>query len=155
MIYHPPWLEYAREVAQKGVMEIPGPENHAMIIEFGTSVTMDMDTETIPWCSSFVAWCFDKNGFVTTRSARARSWLKWGIRLHHPAFGCVVVMKRGGDNQPGRDVIRAKGHVGFFIDLPTPTEVTVLGGNQSNQVCERTYPVERVLDYRWPEEVTP
>jgi uncharacterized protein (TIGR02594 family) len=90
-------------------------------------------------------------GLEGTHSAAARSWLKWGHRLSTPAFGCVVVLKRGGKNEPGRDVIKARGHVGFFIDQCTPGEITILGGNQSNKVCERNYPLDRVLDYRWPQ----
>lgn len=151
MIHIPDWLEIAREEAKEGVMEIRGGEHHPTIIKYGTAVSLDMDTDEIPWCSSFVNWCFMASHLPRTNSARARSWLKWGMRLplSHPALGCVAVLKRGGRDQPGRSVVNAKGHVGFFIDLPTPYEVTILGGNQSNQVCERTYPIGRVLDYRW------
>ncbi len=151
MIYTPPWLERAREVAQLGVLEIPGPEHHPLILEFGKAVNLEVTTDEIPWCSNFVNWCFAECDLLGTHSARARSWLHWGtpLPMDNPAFGCVVITKRGGSGQPGKDVIDAKGHVGFLIDIPTPTEVTLLGGNQSNQVCERTYPIERVLDYRW------
>lgn len=151
MIYVPPWLEFARMAAKAGVLEMPGVAHHPLIIEFGESVILEVTSDEIPWCSNFVNWCMEKSNIERTRSAAARSWLRWGIQLpiEAPAFGSVVVLQRGGGNQPGREVIKAKGHVGFLIDRPTPTEIIVLGGNQSNQVCERNYPIDRVLDYRW------
>jgi len=154
MIHVPVWMEFARDCAKEGVIEMVRDQHNPLIIEFGRSVSLSVGTDEIPWCSNFVNWCMQQAGIERTKSAMARSWLKWGQRLPliYPAFGCVVIIKRGGGNQPERDVINAKGHVGFFVDQPTPSEIIILGGNQSNQVCERTYRIERVLDYRWPSE---
>lgn len=152
MIYEPPWLQAARDEARAGVLEIPGEEHHPRILAYHSTCTLKATSDEVPWCSAFVNWCFWSVGIVhRANSARARSWLNWGVKLNpdYPAFGCVAVLKRGGPGQPGPAVIDAQGHVGFFVDRPTPTEVIVLGGNQSNQVCERTYPVERILGYRW------
>lgn len=150
MIYLPPWLEAASKEARSGVLEIAGAEHHPRILTYHSSTTLRATADEVPWCSSFVNWCMVAVGEPGTDSARARSWLHYGVPLRVPALGCVVVLKRGGANEPGAEVVNAKGHVGFFIDEPTPGEVIVLGGNQSNQVCERTYPESRVLGYRWP-----
>lgn len=151
MIYAPPWLEVARIDAQLGVLEIPGVEHHPAILMYHSYTTLKATTDEVPWCSSFVNYCIAVTGLdlKPTRSAAARSWLLWGIRIDIPAFGCVAILKRGGADQPGPEVRDAQGHVGFFIDMPTRNEVLILGGNQSNQVCERIYPADRVLGYRW------
>ncbi len=151
MIYVPPWLELAREDCKRGIMEIPGPEHHPRIVEAHSRTTLNASTDEIPYCSSMMClWIEDCGlGLHSTKSAAARSWLRWGIHISIPAFGAITVMKRGGSGQPGANVLDAPGHVGLFIDQPTPSEVTILGANQSNQVCERTYPADRILGFRW------
>lgn len=150
MSYEPAWLTLAKE--ELGTLEIPGPEHHPRILEYHETTTLQASTDEVPWCSSFVSWCILNCGLslTSTRSAWARSWLRWGIGSTIPAGGCIVVMKRGGRHQPGPEVIQATGHVGFFIDRPDLKTITVLGGNQRNSVCERDYPAGRVLSYRWP-----
>ncbi len=153
MIYCPPWLELAIEDAKRGVMEVPGPEHHPRIVEMHSHTTLNASawTDEVPWCSSAIClWIDDCGlGLHSTKSAAARSWLRWGIHITVPALGAITVMKRGGGGQPGANVLDAPGHVGLFIDQPTPNEMTILGANQNNSVSERTYPMDRVLGYRW------
>jgi hypothetical protein len=59
----------------------------------------------------------------------------------------VVVLKRGSGNQPGPEVIKAPGHVGFFAGLNT-THVAMLGGNQSDSVNISFYDTDRILGIR-------
>jgi hypothetical protein len=59
----------------------------------------------------------------------------------------VVILKRGGGNQPGPEVIDAQGHVGFFAGLEG-TKILVLGGNQSDAVDVSRYPSSRLLGIR-------
>jgi len=150
MLYIPPWLELARAEARIGVREIPGEGHNPHIVTYGTAVGLYVTTDEIPWCSNFINWLFMQLDMRRTASARARSWLEWGIPLSHPALGCVVILQRGGGDQPGKDVIEAPGHVGLLVDRIEPDRVTLLGGNQGNRVCENTYLEDRVLDYRWP-----
>ena len=150
VIYLPPWLELARAEAKVGRKEILGVQHNAQIVNYGEAVSLNITDDEIPWCSNFINWLFMELDMERTASARARSWLEWGIPLCEPAMGCVVILKRGPGNQPGKDVIAAPGHVGLLTDMLEPDSVTLLGGNQSNQVCERTYSLDRVLDYRWP-----
>lgn len=150
MTYQPPWLTLAQQ--EIGTLEIPGIDHHPRILEYHDTTTLDATTDEVPWCSSFVNWCILNCGLSLpgTRSARARSWLRYGVSLLIPALGCIAILKRGGHSQPGPEVIEAKGHVGFFIDAPNKRQITLLGGNQRNGVCIRDYPVGRVLNYRWP-----
>lgn len=150
MIYEPPWLQLARKDARLGILEVPGVQHHSRILEYHDHTTLHATTDEVPWCASAVCAWLEESDYLSTRSARARSYLRWGQRLMTPALGCIVIIKRGGGNQPGPEDIRAKGHVGLFVDMPTPHEMIVLGGNQSNQVCERTYRLERLLGFRWP-----
>lgn len=146
----PEWLRIARIESMHGVKELPGPQvNDARILWYHESTTLKAEVDEVPWCSSFVNWCMREAGVDGTSSAWARSWLEWGRVLKVPAYGCVVVLKRG-VAQPGPEVIRAPGHVGFYVGHGCLTEVLVLGGNQDNAVNVRPYDEARVLGYRWP-----
>lgn len=150
MIYAPPWLQIARADALRGVLEQPGPnQNHPRILAMHAHCRLHATTDEVPWCSAAVSTWLDEAGRESTKSARARSYLNWGIHLPDPAFGCIVVLKRGRGRQPGPEVLDAPGHVGLLIDV-IGDDVVVLGGNQSDSVCERPYKIERVLGYRWP-----
>ena len=151
MTIAPAWLQVAKK--EMGVLEIPGEEHNERILLYHDYTTLDASTDEVPWCSSFVNFCIAKCDLSLpyTRSARARSWLLWGQQQSIPAYGCIVVMKRGGQGQPGPDVLKAPGHVGFFIEPVGKSRIRILGGNQKNSVCERDYSAGRVLSYRWPE----
>ena len=154
MIYQagaPPWLLVANLEEALRVQEIPGPSHDQRIILYHAHTKLTATTDEVPWCSSFCCYCVDTCGLpiTSTKSARARSWLEWGIQLDFPALGCVVVMKRGGPDQPGPEVIDATGHVGFFAGFDDSGGVLVRGGNQKNRVCTWSYPAERILGYRW------
>jgi len=155
MIYIPPWLALAQEEARNGVVELPGGAHNPRIIEYGQAVDLFVTSDEIPWCSNFVNWLFWQLDMKRTRSARARSWLETGARLTSPALGCIAICSRGPSPQPGPEVIEAPGHVTLFTDLPEPGMFSGLGGNQSNRVCERNYPLASVLGWRWPEGELP
>jgi uncharacterized protein (TIGR02594 family) len=135
----PSWLEIAEN--EIGTVEIPGPEHNPKIVLYHSFTTLKAQTDEVPWCSSFVNYCMEMAGYKGTRSAAARSWLKWGKPLIHPKEGCIVVMSRGSNP--------TSGHVGFFT-RNKPAFVEVLGGNQSNKVCTQWFSVAKILAYRWP-----
>lgn len=133
-----PWMTIARK--EIGVSEVHGIEHNERIVEYaGTTLLKATDDET-PWCSSFVNWCITKAGIVGTKSAAARSWLKWGADCG-PKIGCIVILKRGDSEKSG--------HVGF-LERFDPAFVYVLGGNQKDQVNVSRYFRARVLGYKWP-----
>ncbi|MCL2915995.1 hypothetical protein L2725_19835 [Shewanella corallii] len=59
----------------------------------------------------------------------------------------MVILKRGKGAQPGPDVIKAPGHVGFFAGFDG-NDVLVLGGNQSDEVNVGRYPASKLLGIR-------
>lgn len=146
----PPWLSIALDEMRDGVVEVPGPGDEPRVVEYHSATSLAAQDDEVPWCSSFVNWCMWEGGIGATRSARARSWLRWGVAVDPPPYGAVVVLQRGGGNQPGRNVVEAPGHVGFYVGHAGPEEVLILGGNQGDAVCIKGYPADRVLDYRWP-----
>ena len=104
----------------------------------------------VPWCSAFVnypAWLLR---LPRSKSLRARSWLGVGtpIPLKQARVGFdVVILKRGGGKQPGPEVIKAPGHVGFYAGVEGK-HVLVLGGNQRDEVNVSPFPKSRVLGVR-------
>lgn len=117
------------------ISEFPGPANNPRIVLYHSTTTGGGAPDETPWCSSFVNYCVEQAGFIGTDSKAARSWhdTDWGrVVTAAPAEGDVVVWRRVGAGQNG-------GHVGFFISRDD-SGITVLGGNQSNKVCIRSFP---------------
>jgi uncharacterized protein (TIGR02594 family) len=129
----PPWLAIA--YGELGQREIPGPAENQRINEYHAATTLGRVSEKWAWCSSFVNWVMAQAGFEPTRSAAAKSWLKWsGGRLldlakENPRLGDIVVFHRGKSWQ---------GHVGFYVG-EYGGYIKVLGGNQKDQVSIRNY----------------
>jgi len=132
----PAWFEKAKK--ELGVEEIPGFKHNHRILEYGKAVSYDISTDEIPWCASFVSWCLGGG----TKSARARSYEKYGTKLTNPRLGCIVVFWRKSKSS-------GKGHVGFYVG-EEDGYILVLGGNQKNSVCVSRYSKKRLLGYRWP-----
>lgn len=132
-----PWMDIAQlEIGQK---EISGNQHNPRILEYHKSTTLKATQDEVPWCSAFVTWVLTMAGYKSTASAWARSYLNYGIKLDKPRPGCIVIFSRGSDS----------GHVAFFVKSNLLT-ITVLGGNQNNQVCYAKYFKYRILGYRWP-----
>ncbi len=150
----PPWLEFAE--LELGVQEIPGHNHNSRILEYHATTTLHATDDETSWCSSFVNWCFTQAMIRGTNSAAARSWLGWGVRLGHPAFGCVAVLRRGGNKAlaylTGEEKISGhylKGHTGFWTGRSDGKD-RLCGGNQGNMVSIANFPLEDVLGYFWP-----
>ena len=133
-----------------GLHEIAGEKDNPFI-QWCLSLCSGFDGETpdeVPWCSAFMNGCHFLAGLPRTKSAAARSWLRLGLRIPIAAAarGDVVVLKRGGGEQPGVEVLQAQGHVGFFAGLsPDGQFVRVLAGNQGDSVNIESFPIDRVL----------
>lgn len=140
----PTWLMRARR--EIGIKEIVGLKHHPRILEYHNATRLHAKEDEVAWCSAFVCWVMEGSGIASTRSAAARSWLGWGLDLSEPRPGCVVVLERHTKDNPNA------AHVGIYVG---PGEevgtIMVLGGNQSNQVCIKSYTKERVMAYRWPD----
>lgn len=138
----PHWMTIARD--ELGVTEVPGRDHNARIIEYHSVTTLRATDDETPWCSSYVSWVLEQAGVRSTRSAASRSYLKWGREIEHPIPGCIVVLRRGAP---------PSGHVGFYV-RSDGNRIVLLGGNQSNRVCEQSYPISDVIGYRMPLEAS-
>lgn len=131
---------YANAVMEIGEQEVQGQQNNPKIIEYHKMTTLAAKDDETPWCSAFVCWCLEKAGIRSTRSAAARSYLKWGQEAKEPYEGCIVVLSRGKPPQA---------HVGFFVQM-RGDEIIVLGGNQGNRVSFQAFHKSRILSFREP-----
>lgn len=134
------WYNVARK--EIGVKELRGIADNPRVVEYHSATTLRATDDEIPWCSSFVNWCVSKAGYTPTRSAAAKSWLTWGQKIDKPVHGCIVVLTRTGG-----------GHVAFF-ESESEGLVKLLGGNQDDAVCQRTYPTSRVVAYVLPNKMS-
>jgi uncharacterized protein (TIGR02594 family) len=159
----------AFDLAQRfiGTKEVAGPVSNAHILAMLRLDASWVEGDSVPWCSAFtnyVAWLLR---LPRSKSLAARSWLQVGVPIAldaaRPGFD-VVILKRGGDAEPGPSVTDAPGHVGFFagfegvhvvahlngepLTIPDSRTVLVLGGNQADQVSVQPFPVARVLGIR-------
>lgn len=137
-----------------GIAEMPGALNNPAIVAMLQFVDKSVSTDEVPWCSAFVNAVCKICGLPRSGSLAARSWLQVGrvVTIDAAAPGWdVVILKRGAGKQPGPEVTRAPGHVGFFAGLDTSAggeRLHVLGGNQGNRVSLASFPAAQLLGIR-------
>jgi uncharacterized protein (TIGR02594 family) len=141
----PKWLTLARSYL--GTKEVPGlgaSKSNPKINDFFKDAGFPGIYDDTSWCAAFVSAVMKRSGYPVLADLTARSARHYGVRLKKPKIGCIVVFWRESPNS-------WKGHVGFVTGINHATKtLKVLGGNQSDAVTESTYPMSRVLDYRWP-----
>lgn len=145
----------AFEIAHRyvGVAEIAGEMDNPLVLAMLRLDASWPQADEVPWCSAFVNWIAWHLHLPRSKSLRARSWLEVGLPVSAEEAepgGDVVVLQRGGGDQPGPEVLEAPGHVGFFAGFSEDgaSWVHVLGGNQGDRVSVSPYPAGRVLAYR-------
>lgn len=133
----------------KGMKEVPGSTANPQILAMLKTDSNWPQDDSVPWCSAFVNYIAFFLGLHRTKSLRARSWLKEKIVAQYDAkIGFdVVILKRGKGEQPGPEVIKAPGHVGFFAGFSNGY-VRILGGNQRDTVSVANYKKSRILGIR-------
>ncbi len=134
----------AVEDLKKDWSEKEGPGSNPLITECYASVDglgnpEMLDDSKTAWCSCYVNKKIQGAGGIGTRSAAARSFLRWGKELKEPEVGCLVIFKRGKS--------KWEGHVTFVYEIH-PTFIRCIGGNQNNTVCISDYKKSLVLGYR-------
>lgn len=162
----PPWYRIALEEQARCVAERAEGE-HPRILEYLRTCSDleegEWDRDSTPWCAAFVNWCFERCGIAGTGSGWAQSFAVWGEPLEAPRPGAVAVWSRG----PAEgDAPVVTGHVAFVVG-DQGDDLLVLGGNQSDCVCTKTYPkhgfvtdtvasaapareLYALIGYRWP-----
>lgn len=138
----PVWLTQARKYI--GLKEIPGPKHNPVIVGWWEKIAMQFRDDETPWCAAFVGGVLEEVGMKSTRSAAARSYLKYGTKLPAPAVGAIVVFWRGSPQG-------WSGHVGFVVGQDKAGNLMVLGGNQGDAVNIKPFAKNRVLGYFWPD----
>lgn len=135
-----------------GVQEQSGNKHNPRIIEYHACTSLKATADEVPWCASFVNWCLrvaairDHNGRCGTNSARARSFLTWGVPvpITEAQRGDIVVLSRGKNPSLSAPL---RGHVGFYTGRKD-NNVLLLGGNQSNRVSISTFPLSTIISIR-------
>jgi len=154
-----------------GIVERAGDASHPFVQTALWRVGMGLDaSDEIAWCSGLATLVLETIGIPPSTSiklgpgrivgkAAARSYLRWGRAVERADWrrGDVCVFKRGGNDQPGKDVLDAQGHVAFFLELleggagaagVSGPMVRVVGGNQKNQITIADFPLAQLLDVR-------
>jgi uncharacterized protein (TIGR02594 family) len=147
-----PWFTIAQ--AEKGVIANKRPgEHNERILQYHKTTTYKATTDEVAWCASFVNWCLVQAQKKGCDSAAAIAWLDWGQKLQQARGGAITIIqdkakKKAFDASIGTS---SGNHVSFFVSQ-TSSHITLFGGNQSRQVKESSYPLEKwsVLGYRWP-----
>lgn len=142
----------AYDLAQRfvGMKEVPGTQDNPAILAM---LRLDMEwpkNDEVPWCSAFINYVAWLLRLPRSKSLRARSWLRVGkpVPLGDARAGFdVVILKRGSGEQPGPEVIKAPGHVGFYSGQDGAT-LHLLGGNQANSVSVAPFGSTRLLGIR-------
>lgn len=126
-----------------GIKEIVGKEDNPIIIEWFNELGFNgkkLKDET-SWCSLFINICALRCGLEITGKLNARSWLDVGEIIEDGCqqIGDIVIFSR-----PPEDWM---GHVGIYCNERAGW-ISVLGGNQNNEVKISKYPKSRLLGYR-------
>jgi uncharacterized protein (TIGR02594 family) len=141
----PRWLTLAWE--DLGIAETPGLRHTQRVLAYYADVGhAQISNDETAWCAAFLGSCLERAGVVSTRSLLARSYIDWGDPAPSPRPGTIAVLSRGDDP--------ALGHVGFVVGS-TPTDIILLGGNQSDAVTVEVFPRARLLALRRPPSVIP
>lgn len=101
----------------------------------------DYNNSDVSWCSLFMNWACIRGGLPRSNSLLARSWLNIGSRVDYLWDADIVVYWR--ETKDG-----IYGHVGIPNSYSEDKQfIYTLGGNQSDMVCVKPYPANRVLAF--------
>jgi uncharacterized protein (TIGR02594 family) len=140
----PKWMVSAHELLGVSERTSRGGSNPVISAMFEhTQLVGKVDARKVPWCAAFCNAMLERNGYPGTKSAMARSFLKWGVPLDKPRPGCIVVIWRG-EYDNGEN-----GHV-FFYTREDALYVYGIGGNQGDAISEARFHKSKLLGYRWP-----
>ncbi|WP_413492386.1 TIGR02594 family protein [Morganella psychrotolerans] len=98
--------------------------------------------KSVPWCAGFVNAMLERSGIRSPRKDSSGSYDNFGQKLSEPKYGCIVRFSRSGG-----------GHVGFCVGKTENGSLLILGGNQSDSVNIKSFGTDRVIAYRWPDDI--
>lgn len=137
----PLWLSVARMT--KDIAEIPGPQSTQAILNWAKDIgALAYVNDDIAWCAVYLnrlmLACQLPLSGIGYDLLRAKSFLKWGVKLDTPSLGCVQVFDRPGG-----------AHVGLYLG-ESATKIRTYGGNVANRVGIAWLAKARLLGNRWP-----
>jgi len=140
---------YDRARADIGTWEWKDGHNPKVVKYFADVGHAWVKDDETAWCAAFVGAMLERCQIKSTKALNARSYLDWGtpVSLAEARPGDIVIFSRGNPNG-------WQGHVAFFVKS-SKTTITVLGGNQANQVNEKAYPKNRLLGVRRVPSINP
>lgn len=103
-----------------------------------TRFPSDLINPRTMWCGAFVSHCLEASGHSSMHSAKAEHYLAYGVPCGLEQYA-ICVLRRGLSDE----------HVGFVASVESDS-VLILGGNQSDQVCIKAFPLIKVLGCRKP-----
>lgn len=132
-----------------GVAEKPGTDSNEVILEFARRADIKWyNADSIAWCAVFVNAMCDIVGLPETKSALAKSFLKWGksINIEEAAkdnTNVIAIFHRGNPKSH-------TGHVGILKSVSDDRKTAlILGGNQSDKVCVQNFKLDdKFLGFR-------
>lgn len=154
----PGWLEVMRSVT--GITETPGEADNAKIMAMADSIAAaypEMESycalyehDATPWCGLAAAYCLAMTSIRppfgptdTDKFLWAFSFDETGVfgqLLTSPVLGCIVVLGRDGG-----------GHVTFY-ESTEGSYYKCRGGNQSDAINTKNFPIDDVVALIWPRE---
>lgn len=138
----PTWLRIA--YGEYGIAEwLVATKSNPEVEKYLRSCSSLKYKDDTAWCSAFVNWCMEKAGNEGTDDLWAQSWKNWGQKVDTPFRGCVVVFKRFYEDKDSGKV-KEGGHVGFYLSEEGKGKISILGGNQSDQVIVKSYPLDNL-----------
>jgi len=150
----PVWVAIALKELKRGVREIHGARHNPRILEYmhATRWGKWVTTDETPWCAGFMAWLMVQAGFedqIPDHALGALSWLEFGVSVHKPILGAIAVKERR--SRKGKVI---GGHVGLVLGRDKKRKrLWILGGNQDDMLCVKSYPEWVWKDYRYPKGV--
>lgn len=146
-VSRPLWLAYG--LSQIGLNETPGSADNKTIIDWakeeGGDIAKEYTHDSIPWCALFANHILTKVGIKGTETLWALDFAgKWpSIKLDGPAVGAFAPMLRNGG-----------GHIICIVGRDQNGNIMGLGGNQSDAVNIKPFPVSRLnKGFWWPASV--
>jgi uncharacterized protein (TIGR02594 family) len=138
----PLWVEKLDKLS--GIPEVVAGKLNPQITEMfrTTHFPIDKLTAKTAWCAAAVCWALAQAGYRSTRSAEAKSFIKYGIEVP-VQYGSIVVFNPHSADAGGT------GHIGFVVGVDQ-TDLLCLSGNSSNTVRRKWYPRSLLVASRWP-----
>lgn len=135
----PKWLTIARSYL--GEEEIPGPEDSAFIMGCfsHTLYPLNQVRDEVPWCAAFICRVLEEAGEVSTKSARALSYLNFGEESPLVPGALLVFQWPNGNH-----------HVTLLDHVIDDHELACIGGNQQNRVKISIYLKRHLVACRFP-----